>query len=84
MGQVLIRNLDDQILADWREIAAANGRSLEAELREALRRAKPLTPSKLKQVQEESARMRAMTPDVPRESSEALLRRYRNGGDDED
>ncbi len=84
MGQVLIRNLDDELLADWREIAAANGRSLEAELREALRKARPLPPSKLKQVREEFARIRAMTPNVPQTPSEVLLRRYRDGGDDED
>ena len=36
MGQVLIRNLDDALIADFRRVAKANGRSLEAELREAL------------------------------------------------
>ena len=39
MGQVLIRNLDDALIADFRRVAKANGRSLEAELREALAQA---------------------------------------------
>ena len=41
MGQVLIRNLDDALIADFRRVAKANGRSLEAELREALAQARP-------------------------------------------
>lgn len=45
MGQVLIRNLDDALIAAYRESAAAQGRSLEAELREALGKARPSTVS---------------------------------------
>jgi antitoxin FitA len=41
MGQVLIRNLDDALIADYREAARRNQRSLEAELREALARVRP-------------------------------------------
>jgi plasmid stability protein len=41
MGQVLIRGLDDALIADYREAAAGAGRSLEAELRDALARARP-------------------------------------------
>ncbi|HEX8401723.1 MAG TPA: hypothetical protein VF628_08485 [Allosphingosinicella sp.] len=81
MGQVLIRNLDDELLSDWREIAAANGRSLEAELREVLRRAKPVPPSKIDQVLAEFAAIRAMTPKVPQTPSEVLLRELRDGSD---
>ena len=33
MGQVLIRNLDDEVIAAYREAAKRNKRSLEAELR---------------------------------------------------
>ncbi len=36
MGQVLIRNLDDALIEDYRRQAADNGRSLEAELRHVL------------------------------------------------
>ena len=39
MGQVLIRNLDDGVIAAYRSAAVANRRSLEAELRDALARA---------------------------------------------
>jgi antitoxin FitA len=38
MGSVTIRNVDDQIKKGARLAAAANGRSLEAELRDLLRR----------------------------------------------
>jgi hypothetical protein len=30
MGQVLIHDLDDELLADWRKIAAANAGALPA------------------------------------------------------
>ncbi len=80
MGQALIRNLDDQLLADYREIAAVNGRSLEAELREALRRAKPLSPMKVEEALARLAAIRAMTPDVPQTPSELLLREDRDRG----
>ena len=48
MGQVLIRNLDDGLIADYRRAAKDRGRSLEAELRDtlALSRPKPAKPSK--------------------------------------
>lgn len=81
VGQALIRNLDDELLADYREIAAANGRSLEAELRDALRRAKPVPPSKIQQVLDEAARIRAMTPKIAQIPSEVLIRELRDGGD---
>ena len=81
MAQALIRNIDDDLLADYREMAAANGRSLEAELRAAIERAKPVPPSKLKKLLDEAARIRAMTPDVPQTPSEVLLREIRDGGD---
>lgn len=51
MGQVLIRNLDDALLMDYRRAAESNGRSLEAELREALAQARPkvkLSPDELR------------------------------------
>ena len=39
MGQVLIRNVDDAVIAALRARAASRGLSLEAELRDALKRA---------------------------------------------
>ena len=41
MGQVLIRNLDDGLIEDFRQYAADRGRSLEAELRDALAAMRP-------------------------------------------
>ena len=42
MGQVLIRNLDDVLIADYKRAAADHGRSLEAELRAVLAERRPL------------------------------------------
>jgi antitoxin FitA len=43
MGQVLIRNLDDEIISSLRYKAKVNGRSLEQELRDILTKAAPFT-----------------------------------------
>jgi plasmid stability protein len=79
MAQALIRNLDDELLADYRAAAEANHRSLEAELREALRLARPLTPKKREELVAEMDRIRAMTPAVPQTPSEQLVREDRDG-----
>jgi plasmid stability protein len=55
MGQVLIRNLDDGLIADYKQAAVDHGRSLEAELREALAASRPkkrLSPAELKVLSE--------------------------------
>jgi plasmid stability protein len=80
MAQALIRNIDDDLLADYREAAAANNRSLEAELREALKQARPLTRRGLERTLARFAEIRAMTPDVPQTPSERLLREDRDFG----
>jgi antitoxin FitA len=43
MGQVLIRNLDDEVIESLRYKAKVNGRALEQELREILTNAAPFT-----------------------------------------
>ena len=43
MGQVLIRNLDDEVIASLRYRAKMKGRALEQELREILTNAAPFT-----------------------------------------
>jgi antitoxin FitA len=55
MGSVTIRNIDDEVKRGARLVAAANGRSLEAELRDLLHRtyAKP--------GEDRATRIRAMT-----------------------
>ncbi|HET7317109.1 MAG TPA: hypothetical protein VFI88_06780 [Sphingomicrobium sp.] len=78
MGQALIRNLDDELLADYREAARANQRSLEAELREALRIARPISARKRKAVLDRFAELRAAVGDTPQTPSEVLLRELRD------
>ena len=80
VGQALFRNLDDDLLADYRWAAEKNRRSLEAELRDALRRARPLTPEKREVALARLAAIRAMTPNVPQTPSEDLIREDRDGG----
>lgn len=80
MGQALIRNLDDELLAEYREAAARNQRSLEAELRDALKRAKPITPKRKEELLDIASKIRAMTPKgVTQTPSEQLVREDRDG-----
>lgn len=79
MGQVLIRNLDDAVLADYREAAERNSRSLEAELRDALLRARPAGKKRREALLAEIHRIRAMTPDVPQTPGWILVREDRDG-----
>lgn len=78
MGQALIRNLDDELLADYREAAKANQRSLEAELRDALRRARPLSAHKRDAVLAELAKVRESSARRRQTPSEILLREFRD------
>lgn len=79
MGQVLIRNLDDETIAAYREAATRHDRSLEAELRDVLRRFRPVTAERRREAQDRMAAIRAMTPPVPQTPSEALVREDRDG-----
>ncbi len=78
MGQVLIRNLDDEVIAAYREAAKRNHRSLEAELRAALNRVKPRAQRDVEEIKRRFAEIRAMTPNVPQTPSEVLLRELRD------
>lgn len=62
MGQVLIRNLDDALLTEYREAAKAKGRSLEAELRDALASARPRAALTGERFVSFSKDLRAMAP----------------------
>jgi antitoxin FitA len=44
MGQVLVRNLDDQVIERYKTKAELKGHSLEQELRDVLTKSAPLTP----------------------------------------
>lgn len=79
MAQALIRNIDDELLADYRDAAKGNGRSLEAELREALRVMRPMTAKRREELREIARQIRAMTPNVPQTPSEQLVRDDRDG-----
>lgn len=83
MAQILIRNLDDDLVADYREAAARNQRSMEAELREALRVMRPKSARRVAELVELSRRIRAMTPEgVVQTPSEQLVREIRDGNYD--
>ena len=80
MGQVLIRNLDDELLADYRAAAVRNQRSLEAELREALHSARPMTVGRRDKLLARLHDIRAMTPKNVRQTpAEVLVREDRDG-----
>lgn len=80
MAQALIRNIDDDLYSDYREAAKRNGRSLEAELREALRLARPISMKRRAEAIERAAAIRAMTPEgVKQTPSEQLVREDRDG-----
>ena len=80
MGQVLIRNLDDELLADFRDAAKRNQRSLEAELRDALERVRPVSARRRRELLEISRKIRAMTPPgVKQTPAETLVREDREG-----
>lgn len=83
MGQIVIRNLDDDLIADYRDSAKRNNRSMEAELREALRVMRPKNAERVAELVELSRRIRAMTPkDVKQTPSEQLVREIRDGNFD--
>lgn len=77
MGQVLIRNLDDETIAAYREQAVRNQRSLEAELRETLRRLQPILAPQKDELRLRFADLRAMTPKVAQTPAEVVIRELR-------
>lgn len=79
MAQVLIRNIDDDLLEDYREAAKRHDRSLEAELRETLRLMRPMNARRREALLKDLAEIRAMTPPVPQTPAEQLVREDRDG-----
>ena len=75
MGQVIIRNIDDEVLAVLRRRAAAKKQSLEQTMREILREA--ARPSRA-DILAEMDRIRAMTPRPLATDSADLIRRARD------
>ncbi len=83
MGQILIRNVDDAVLAALKRRAEVAGRSMEAEAREALRRATRLTAQEKIALVEatwaETGKLR--DPGIPWIDSTILIREDRDADD---
>jgi plasmid stability protein len=75
MGQVIIRKLDDAVIAAHKRRAAARGVSLEQQLRDVL--AEAAKPSR-EELIADLRRIRAMTPKGPRIDSTDLIREDRD------
>jgi antitoxin FitA len=75
MAQVLIRNVDDTVIAALRARAASHGLSLEAELRDVLIHAAAHPRAA---IAAELASVRAMTPGGPRRFAEDLVHEGRD------
>ena len=74
MGQVIVRNLDDETIGALKAIAAMHGNSLEQELRGILSRAVNPGPKERLALADE---IRAMTPRKRQSNSTALVREDR-------
>jgi antitoxin FitA len=79
LGQVIVRDLEDEVIEQHRARAKARGVSLEEELRDVLRRA--ARPSK-EELLAQMDRCRAITPPLPpgvkRTSAEDIIREIRD------
>jgi plasmid stability protein len=76
MAQLIVRNLDDELVARLRLRAAEHGRSAEAEHREILREALATEPRR--SFRELAAKVRSMTEGRAHTPSETLLREGRD------
>jgi antitoxin FitA len=75
MGQVIVRKLDDEVIAAHKRRAKARGVSLEQQLRDVLAETARLTREEMIA---DLRRIRAMTPPGPRMLSEDLIREDRD------
>ena len=75
MGQVIVRNLDDAVIAAHKQRARARGVSLEQQLRDVL--AEAARPSREDMIAD-LRRIRAMTPKGPHIDSTELIREDRD------
>lgn len=75
MAQVIIRNLDDRVVATLKERAAGKGRALEQELRDILTEAAAPSRSELLF---ELDRCRALTPSTHATLAEDIIREIRD------
>lgn len=75
MGQVLVRNLDEQVIEALKARAELHGRPLEQELRDILSAAARPTPAERAAMAD---RIRALTLPKPQTDSTALVRDERD------
>jgi antitoxin FitA len=75
MAQVIIRNIDDKVIARLKRKAELHGRSLEQQLRLILAEAAPLTPEEKVAL---ANKIRAMTPGPLSVDSTDLIREDRD------
>ena len=75
MAQVIVRNLDERVVAALKERAAGKGRALEQELRDIITEA--ATPSR-QELLSELDRCRAMTPKTHATLAEDIIREIRD------
>ncbi len=75
MGQVIVRKLDDEVIAAHKRRARARGVSLEQQLRDVL--AESAKPTR-EEILERLAACRALTPPGPRKLAEDLIREDRD------
>ena len=75
MAQLIVRNLDDELVARLKQRAAEHGRSAEAEHREILRQA--LIEEPRRSFWELAEQVRALTAGRPQTPAEDLLREGR-------
>ncbi|HEX9898341.1 MAG TPA: hypothetical protein VGC81_03900 [Candidatus Methylomirabilis sp.] len=75
MGQVIVRNLDDKVIAALKAKAELHGRSLEQELRAVLSAATKLNAEDRLALAD---RIRAMTPGRRQTDSTVLIRKGRD------
>jgi antitoxin FitA len=76
MGQVIVRRLDDAVIAAHKQRARMRGVSLEQQLRDVL--AEAARPSR-EELLQRLAVARALTPPGPRKLAEDLIREDRDG-----
>lgn len=86
MGQVLIRKLSEETVADYRAAAKAHGRSLEAELRELIESNRPKRKKSAEELRAMSERACTLTVGGMSSDSTPYIRWVRdtNGGISED
>jgi plasmid stability protein len=78
MGQLIVRNLDDQVIESLKARASRQGRSLEAEIRVILERAATERVVNISEARERAERISRSLVGRPHSDSAALIREDRD------